>query len=137
MFCFQHRHVILLAAGTGIAPMMPIIRHIVDNEHDDTIVSLLYACHMYEDILCKQMLDDLCAYWNFSANYFVSQSTAATVRYGDKVINSRITQQALEQCVGHVMNAARILVCGTKSFEKDMLNYLRHLGVSEECVHKF
>ena len=69
----QYSHILLLAAGTGIAPMIQVIRHIVNNEDDETFIRLLYACRDYEDILMKADIDEWTSCWNFTVLYALSQ----------------------------------------------------------------
>ena len=63
----------MLAAGTGIAPMMQLIQQIVQNEDDETFVRLVYASKTYADILLKSELDQLTSHWNFTVLYVLSQ----------------------------------------------------------------
>ncbi len=63
----------MLAAGTGIAPMVQVILHILDNEQDETFIHLLYSCKQYDNILAKNILDASTSYWNFSCTYVLSQ----------------------------------------------------------------
>jgi len=67
------RKLVLIAAGTGIAPMMQIIQSILENEEDETIVRLLFACKCHSDILLKKQLDEWSYFWNFSVLYILSQ----------------------------------------------------------------
>jgi cytochrome-b5 reductase len=53
------REIGMLAAGTGITPMLPILRAILPNPADLTRVSLLYANVSVEDILLREDLEDL------------------------------------------------------------------------------
>ncbi len=71
--CFQYRRIGMLAAGTGIAPMMQVIQGILSNEQDETFIHLVYSNRTYNDILMKQTLDEMKAYWNFSVLYVVSK----------------------------------------------------------------
>ncbi|XP_071841734.1 NADH-cytochrome b5 reductase-like isoform X3 [Apostichopus japonicus] len=71
----QYSHIYLLAAGTGITPIYQIIRHIVQNEEEETILKLLYASRTYRDILMRKELNDLAHYWNFKVLYFVSDGS--------------------------------------------------------------
>lgn len=70
---FQYRRIGMLAAGTGIAPMLQVIQGIVDNEEDETFIHLVYSSRTYEDILMKEDLDNMTAYWNFSVLYVISK----------------------------------------------------------------
>jgi len=49
----------MIAGGTGVAPMIQLIRAIFANPHDGTRMSLLYACHSPKDTYFKQELDSL------------------------------------------------------------------------------
>lgn len=69
----QYRKLILLTAGTGIAPMSQIIQGILGNEEDDTMIQMFYACKSYNQILMKTELDDWSSFWNFSVKYVLSQ----------------------------------------------------------------
>jgi cytochrome-b5 reductase len=53
------REVGMIAGGTGITPMLQIIRAALKNPNDRTKLSLIYANVNYEDILLKKELDDL------------------------------------------------------------------------------
>lgn len=69
----QYRKLILLTAGTGIAPMSQIIQGILGNEEDDTMIQMFYACKSYNQILMKTELNDWSSFWNFSVTYVLSQ----------------------------------------------------------------
>ncbi|KAF8466677.1 hypothetical protein BDZ91DRAFT_848794 [Kalaharituber pfeilii] len=49
----------MIAGGTGITPMLQIIRAILMNDEDNTKVDLIFANVGIEDILLKDELDDL------------------------------------------------------------------------------
>ncbi|GJJ08763.1 hypothetical protein Clacol_002982 [Clathrus columnatus] len=51
----------MIAGGTGITPMLQIIRAVLKNPSDTTKLSLIYANVNFEDILLKKELDDLVA----------------------------------------------------------------------------
>ena len=53
------REIGMIAGGTGITPMLQIIRAALKNPNDHTKLSLIYANVNYEDILLKKELDDL------------------------------------------------------------------------------
>lgn len=52
-------HIGMICGGTGFAPMLQIIRSIVDNPHDKTNVTLLFANRAEIDILCREFLDEV------------------------------------------------------------------------------
>ena len=51
----QHKNVVLLAGGTGIAPFMGFIRYIIEKKHDANII-LIYSCKTESDIICYEEL---------------------------------------------------------------------------------
>lgn len=63
----------MLAAGTGIAPMLQVIQGILANEDDETFIHLVYSSQSYADILMKDTLDEMKAFWNFSVLYIVTK----------------------------------------------------------------
>ncbi|KAF8649826.1 hypothetical protein AX16_005591 [Volvariella volvacea WC 439] len=52
-------HISMIAGGTGITPMIQIIRAILKNPFDKTTISLIYANVNHDDILLKAELDEL------------------------------------------------------------------------------
>lgn len=53
------REIGMIAGGTGITPMLQIIRAALKNPQDRTKLNLIYANVNYEDILLKKELDEL------------------------------------------------------------------------------
>lgn len=61
-------------------------------------------------------------------------------RYGDKIHHGRITQGTIEEELKQklpVNDNYLVLICGTRSFDKDMMNYCENVGIPEENLHKF
>lgn len=63
----------MVAAGTGIAPMLNIAQSIAADDSDITTIKLLYANKTYEDVLLKSQLKDLARHWNFTYKLFFSE----------------------------------------------------------------
>lgn len=61
---------LLIAGGTGITPMIQIIREILDNEDDYVKVNLWYSVHSAEELILKEEFDEWKSYWNFNVKYF-------------------------------------------------------------------
>ncbi|KIH62105.1 oxidoreductase, FAD-binding protein [Ancylostoma duodenale] len=49
----------MIAGGSGITPMLQIITAVLKNNDDKTQMSLLFANHTEDDILCRKELDEL------------------------------------------------------------------------------
>ncbi|EKM83729.1 hypothetical protein AGABI1DRAFT_66631 [Agaricus bisporus var. burnettii JB137-S8] len=52
-------HINMIAGGTGITPMLQIIRAVLGNPADPTDINLIYANVNYDDILLREDLDQL------------------------------------------------------------------------------
>src|SRR5438309_2319670 len=49
----------MIAGGTGITPMLQIIKYVLNNPNDQTQLSLLFANVEERDILLREQLDSL------------------------------------------------------------------------------
>ncbi|XP_061175045.1 NADH-cytochrome b5 reductase-like [Saccostrea echinata] len=137
----KNRKLFLLAAGTGIAPMSQVIQCILGNEEDDTLIQLFYACKSYEEILMKSELNEWSSFWNFSVTYVLSQETGngGSYRYGDQVCEGRMDLDFLTKNVSpsDINSGTFVLVCGTKSFDNDMIEHCKLLSFKETQIHRF
>ncbi|XP_067027071.1 NADH-cytochrome b5 reductase-like [Acropora muricata] len=136
----KFRRIGMLAAGTGIAPMLQVIQGILANEDDETFIHLVYSSQRCADILMKDTLDEMKAFWNFSVLYIVTKESEAdksNVKYGDKVYYGRINQELVSREMPKPSADIQILICGTKSFDKDMINYLKISGYTPDMYFKF
>ena len=63
----------MIAGGTGITPMLQIVRAITGNPEDKTQIDLIFANVNKEDVLLKEDLDDLAAkHANFRVHYVLN-----------------------------------------------------------------
>ena len=134
----------MLACGTGIAPMIQIIRAVVENNDENTFLHLVYGCRSQDDILMKEELDEFASYWNFTVLYALSKTTQLSlaenpgmIRYGDKVHFGRVDSDLVRKEMPSPNMRNMVLICGTKSFDKDMINYLTKAGYAKEMYFKF
>lgn len=56
----------MFAAGTGIAPMVPLIDLVLSNDLDITFVRLIFCCRKASDILLLDTFKRWRQHWNFS-----------------------------------------------------------------------
>jgi cytochrome-b5 reductase len=63
----------MIAGGTGITPMLQIVRAITENPEDKTVIDLIFANVNKEDILLKEDLDELAEkHSNFRVHYVLN-----------------------------------------------------------------
>ncbi|KAK9479049.1 hypothetical protein V1514DRAFT_329047 [Lipomyces japonicus] len=98
----------MIAGGTGITPMLQIIRAILKNPADKTQVSLIFANVNEEDILLKDDLDDLAAnYSNFKVHYVLDnpkEGWTGSVGY--------VTSDIIKAHLPAPASDVKILLCG-------------------------
>lgn len=56
---YNTKKIVMLAGGTGITPMLQLVNAIIRDPTDETQVSLLFANQTENDILLRDVLDDL------------------------------------------------------------------------------
>lgn len=99
----------LIAGGTGITPMLQIIRHVFKDPSDKTQLSLLFANQSESDILLRPELDDLAAEHRdkFHLWYTVDRPTEGW-SYSKGFIDSTMIQEHLPPPGDDVL----IAICG-------------------------
>lgn len=121
-----YKHMLLLAAGTGIAPMIQVLRHITSSDEDYTMVRLLFGIAKYREIYLKNELDELKRFWNVSILYCLSDETKVEdLKYGDEVHCREIDEELLEVELSKYRTPPHVLLCGPNTFNSRFVNYLK------------
>lgn len=118
----KYRHLLMLCAGTGVAPMFSLASSIVDNEEDETTIKMLFCCKDEPNIILREEIHSLRSFWNFSAHIYLphSKSTCKPL-YGETFKTGRLGQDAIasELNCKSIANTL-VLICGSPQFCKDM-----------------
>ncbi|XP_075731005.1 NADH-cytochrome b5 reductase-like isoform X2 [Rhipicephalus microplus] len=121
----MHKHMLMLAAGTGIAPMVQVLRHITSMDDDYTMVHLLFGMAKYRDIYLKDELDELKRFWNVSILYCLSdEAKVQDIKYGDEVHCGEIDEELLEAELTK-RSIPHVLLCGPSAFNNRFVKYLK------------
>ncbi|RUS35493.1 armadillo-type protein [Jimgerdemannia flammicorona] len=98
----------MLAGGTGITPMLQIIRAVLKNPEDKTQLSLVFANVNEEDILLKKDLDGLAAkHDNFKVHYVLNNPPEGwTGGVGF------VTKDIIDEHCPKPADGVKILLCG-------------------------
>ncbi|KAI6132678.1 NADH-cytochrome b5 reductase [Pisolithus croceorrhizus] len=119
------REIGMIAGGTGITPMLQIIRAALKNPADRTRLSLIYANVNVEDILLKKELDDLVAAYpdRFSVYYVLNNPPEGwTGGVGF------VTKAQIEQYLPGTANDIKLLMCGPPPMMTAMKKHLAELN---------
>ncbi len=121
---------LMICAGTGFAPMYPIIKEILSDEEDETLIRLCFASASLDDIFFREDLRKFSKFWNFQAHIFLSTESIVKLqremKHGEDIRRQKITFDVVrEECF---QNDFTVLICGSESFNADMRNYVERCG---------
>jgi ferredoxin-NADP reductase len=124
----KHENMVLLAGGSGITPMMAMLRYI-DDLCLDTIVTLLYCVRTVSDIIFHDELKELRVRMkNFQFHLLLSK--AYPEWSGPR---GHVSREFIETAVGDLASRDFFL-CGPPSFMEAAHNILIGLGVKPERI---
>ncbi|KAK7694572.1 NADH-cytochrome b5 reductase [Cerrena zonata] len=115
----------MIAGGTGITPMLQIIRAALKNPADKTKLSLIYANVNPEDILLKKELDELAAKHGdrFTVHYVLNNPPAGwTGGVGF------VSKEQIEKYLPPTSEDIKILMCGPPPMMTAMKKHLAELN---------
>ncbi|KAM5266340.1 NADH-cytochrome b5 reductase-like isoform 2-T9 [Hipposideros larvatus] len=136
----KYGELLMLAAGTGLAPMVPILHSITDNADDETFVTLVCCFKTFEDIYLKTFLQEQARFWNVRTFFVLSQESSLEQlpwSYREKTHFGRLAQDLIEELVGSCRRKPFALVCGSAEFTKDMARCLLRAGLTEDSYFLF
>ncbi|XP_055978248.1 NADH-cytochrome b5 reductase-like [Sorex fumeus] len=136
----QYGELLMLAAGTGLAPMVPILQSITDNADDETFVTLVGCFRTFEDIYLKAFLQEQARFWNVRTFFVLSQESSPEQlpwSYQEKTRFGRLAQELVEELVASCRRKPFALVCGSAEFTQDMAGCLQGAGLEEEDYFLF
>ncbi|XP_007944128.1 NADH-cytochrome b5 reductase-like [Orycteropus afer afer] len=136
----QYGELLMLAAGTGLAPMVPILQSITDNADDETFVTLVGCFKTFEGIYLKPFLQEQARFWNVRTFFVLSQENSLEQlpwSYRGKTCFGRLAQDLMEELVSSCRRKPFALVCGSAEFTKDMARCLLYAGLDEDSYFLF
>lgn len=98
----------MIAGGTGITPMLQIIRAIIDNPLDQTEVALIYANVTFEDILLKEDIDEIAKKHNQIKVYYVLNNPPEDWKEGVGFVSKDMIQTFMPPPESNT----KLLICG-------------------------
>jgi|ERR1711865_122346 len=125
-------HVGMIAGGTGITPMLQLMRAAMKDPKDNTKWSLLFANQSEQDIMLRAELDEMSEHPNINVWYCVDKAPGPEWKYSEGFITAEMVAKHLPDHSSGNM----ILVCGPPPMIKfACLPAFEKLGLTEEMVY--
>jgi cytochrome-b5 reductase len=123
-------HLGMIAGGTGITPMLQVIKAVLCNPDDRTQISLVFGNLTEEDILLKSELDELATKHGdrFRVHYVVNEAKDKKTWRGDVGL---ITPEIIKEHIASPGAGVKVLMCGPPPMNKAMAAHLAALGYNE------
>ncbi|GBG88332.1 hypothetical protein CBR_g46898, partial [Chara braunii] len=123
----------MIAGGTGISPMMQIIRTVTRHPADSTHLSLLYGNAEEDDILCKEELMYIATTReNVDVHMFLERPP-----WRWTMGRGFITEQAIRERMPPPHSNSRIIMCGPPIMMKVMKRTLKKIGYPDYQLYVF
>jgi len=121
----EDKPLLIIAAGSGIAPMRSIIKHALEKGNENKI-SLLDSNKTEEDIIFKEELEELeKKHENFKIYNHITRQEAWEGR------QHRINEEDCKECL---TEETICYVCGHPDMVKGIVEILKNIGVDEERI---
>jgi len=123
----------MVAGGTGVTPMLQVIRAILKNHQDITKINLIFANVTEQDILLKPELDSLAIdHKNFKVYYVLNvppEGWTGGIGF--------VSQEMIEKNFPPPSADVKVVMCGPPQMNKAMLGHLQSIGYTEEQTFTF
>uniref|UniRef100_R4G3M8 NADH-cytochrome b5 reductase n=1 Tax=Rhodnius prolixus TaxID=13249 RepID=R4G3M8_RHOPR len=134
----KYRHVLMICMGTGIAPMYAIIKEILNNESDESVIKMMFGCRNPSEIIFREQLCRLSAHWNFNYICYLSEDySPKDKKYSETFVHGKISEEHIQSCLKLSLENLQVLICGTKKFNNEVLSYLITNGVPKANIYMF
>ncbi|CAO3700008.1 unnamed protein product [Rhizopus stolonifer] len=115
----------MIAGGTGITPMLQIIRRICNDPLDETKIQLIFANVTKDDILLKDELDEISV---ISSNQFKVHYVLEKPPLDWSGGSGLITQEIIKAHCPPPAKDIKLLLCGPQLMLRSMTSILTELG---------
>ncbi len=144
----QHKHLAMIAGGTGITPMYQLMRKVFNDPEDKTKVTLVFGNVKEEDILLKKEFEELeNTYPQRFRAFYVLDDPPEAWSGGSGFITKELLKTVLPE---PKEEGTKVFVCGPPGMYKaisgakkspqdqgELAGILKELGYSKDQVFKF
>ncbi|KAI1624131.1 NADH-cytochrome b5 reductase 1 [Exophiala viscosa] len=115
----------MIAGGSGVTPMLQIIKAVLAQRPTDTTqIDLIYANRTFDDIVLKDVLDEMAEKDpGFKVHYVLSQ---APENWTGSI--GHVTKAMIKERLPPAQAGTKIMLCGPAGMQDSMKIYLEELG---------
>ncbi|KAL3665157.1 hypothetical protein V7S43_009786 [Phytophthora oleae] len=134
------RHVVMIAAGTGIAPMLQLIRAMMENSKDMAKITLVDCNHSLKHVIALNQLEPL-------ANMFLDRvkihhvlhkaSEDDSSELGSFRTGKRLDQAMSKELLPKASPDVAVFHCGPPAFDEAVNAMLKDIGYKEDQIFMF
>lgn len=131
----RHSHVLLLAAGSGITPILSILTTLLE-QHPKTNVTLVYGNRRVNDIIFKEQIEDLRD--QYLTRFQLIHTLSGEIQEAP-IANGRLDGAKLSQLFGTLIDPKKIdhvYICGPNEMIASCVEACVHAGMAADRVHK-
>jgi cytochrome-b5 reductase len=131
---YSVKQVGMLAGGSGVTPMLQLVRYISARPEDPTAVSLVLGNQTEGDIMCRAELEAAAERNpNFRLHFMVDRCSNTAWRYGTGYITADLIKQRLPAPGPNTL----VLLCGPPPMMDVMKRNLATLGYTDDMIFTY
>ncbi|MEO1451927.1 MAG: 1,2-phenylacetyl-CoA epoxidase subunit PaaE, partial [Bacteroidota bacterium] len=130
----QRRNYVGIAAGSGITPIMSIMKTALETEPESTF-TLLYGNRFASSVIFKEQIEGLKNQYleRLRVFHFMSREVPDI-----PLFSGRLSGEKIDQCLLHLIDGASIdgwYICGPEAMTTEIRDTLEQQGVAKDRVH--
>ncbi|KAG7384104.1 Cytochrome b5 reductase 4 [Phytophthora pseudosyringae] len=134
------RHVVMVAAGTGIAPMLQLIRAILENSKDAAKITLVDCNHSLKHIIALTQLEPLANMFpdRVKVHHVLRDASEDDSReLGSFKAGKRLDKAMLAELLPKTSHDVAAFHCGPPAFDEAVSAMLKDVGFKENQIFMF
>lgn len=133
------KHLVMIAAGTGITPMLQLVRGALESAKDQTKIMLVYCSQSLEHIIALGQLEPLANMFpgRIQIHHVLKNASPNDRNELNSFRICRLDKTLLEELLPEPTSSVAVFHCGPPSFDDAVGVYLRELGFADKQIYLF
>uniref|UniRef100_K3WW71 Cytochrome-b5 reductase n=1 Tax=Globisporangium ultimum (strain ATCC 200006 / CBS 805.95 / DAOM BR144) TaxID=431595 RepID=K3WW71_GLOUD len=132
-------HLVMIAGGSGITPMLQLIRAVFESLNDASRITLIYSNKSLDHIIALDQLEPLASIYpaKFKLYHILSTGSADDKSALGTSLVGRLDKALLQEYMPDVSPSVGVFVCGPPKFEDAITGHLSEIGFDDSQVYLF